>query len=87
MADWHNSLAWKKARAHAKTVLDPVCVICNKDLAGWDWTIDHITPPGDNEPNHSLENLQSMCRECNGRKQDRTLKRVPWHNKRWKDTP
>jgi hypothetical protein len=25
-----------------------------------------------------------MCRECNGRKQDRTYKRIPWRADRWK---
>ena len=47
MADWHNSQAWAKARAYAKTVLEPVCQVCNRDLIGGDWTIDHIVPPGE----------------------------------------
>lgn len=86
-ADWHSSTAWKKARAHAKTLLDPICSVCGKELHGWDWTIDHIVPPGDGEPNHSIDNLQSMCRECNGRKQDRVLTRVPWRSNRWTKPP
>ncbi len=84
MADWHQSLAWKQAREAAKKVLDPICATCGKDLEGSDWTIDHIIAPGNGEPNHNIENLQSMCRVCNGRKQDRTYKRVPWRSDRWK---
>jgi 5-methylcytosine-specific restriction endonuclease McrA len=71
MADWHSSSDWAKARAYAKTVLEPYCATCNKELIGNDWTIDHIVPS--NPPNHDLSNLQSMCRECNGRKQDKNL--------------
>jgi len=48
-SEWHSSTAWKKARAHAKTLLDPVCAVCGKELHGWDWTIDHIIPPGDGD--------------------------------------
>lgn len=85
MADWHNSTEWANARAYAKTILEPFCAICNKHLEGSDWTIDHIIPAGtDGTPNHDIANLQSMCRECNGRKQDRVLKRVPWQNPKWK---
>lgn len=84
MADWHSSNAWRIAREQAKTVLDPICATCGKELEGNDWTIDHIIAPGNGEPNHNIENLQSMCRACNGRKQDRTYKRVPWRNDRWK---
>ena len=84
MADWHNSTAWAKARAYAKTVLDPICVHCGKELEGGDWTIDHIIPAGsDGEPDHNLENLQSLCRECNGRKSDRVLTRAAWSNPKW----
>lgn len=85
MADWHDSPAWRRARAYAKTILEPVCVVCRKELIGNDWTIDHITPPSatGGEPDHSIENLQSMCRSCNGRKQDKTLERVTWLNPRW----
>lgn len=84
MAEWHNSKDWAKARAYAKTVLEPVCVACGKELIGGDWTIDHIVPPTQNgEPNHDISNLQSMCRACNGRKQDRQLIRVAWRSPRW----
>lgn len=79
MARNHNSPEWVKARANAKKYLDPICVICGKELIGSDWTIDHIDPQGTDE----LDNLQSMCRECNGRKQDKILKRIPWKNDRW----
>mgnify|MGYP000163789672 CR=1 FL=1 len=85
MADWHHSKEWKLARLHAKNVLEPVCVSCHKELIGNDFTIDHINPPKNTGgvPDHSLENLQAMCRTCNGRKQDRTLIRVTWLNPRW----
>lgn len=83
MADWHNSKEWVKARAYAKTVLDPICSTCGVELMGGDWTIDHIIPPGKGEPNHDISNLQSMCRPCNGRKQDRTLTRTAWRSPRW----
>jgi 5-methylcytosine-specific restriction endonuclease McrA len=63
--------------------LDPICVSCAKELSGGDWTIDHIIPPGDGEPNHDINNLQSLCRACNGRKQDRVLQRVTWRNPRY----
>jgi 5-methylcytosine-specific restriction endonuclease McrA len=84
MAQWHNSQAWAKARAYAKTVLEPICVSCGAHLIGGDWTIDHIIPAGDGEPNHDITNLQSMCRQCNGRKQDRTAVRANWVSPRWR---
>lgn len=84
MADWHQSNEWRLAREQAKKVLEPICVTCGEYLEGSNWTIDHIIAPGNGEPNHNIENLQSMCRQCNGRKQDRTYKRVPWRNDRWK---
>jgi 5-methylcytosine-specific restriction endonuclease McrA len=83
MAEWHSSNEWVKARAYAKTILEPYCVTCGKHLEGKDWTIDHIIPPGDGQPNHNIENLQSMCRECNSRKQDRVYKRATWMNPKW----
>jgi len=83
MSNWHDSAEWKKARAYAKTVLEPICAICGKELIGADFTIDHITPPGNGEPNHDIANLQSACRKCNGRKQDKTLERVTWFNPKW----
>ncbi|MFN9112066.1 MAG: HNH endonuclease [Bacteroidota bacterium] len=83
MADWHSSQEWHKARAYAKTVLDPICQVCNKELSGSDWTIDHIVPPGDGSPNHDIANLQSLCRQCNGRKQDKVLVRTAWRSSRW----
>jgi 5-methylcytosine-specific restriction endonuclease McrA len=84
MADWHQSKEWKNARTYAKTVLEPICASCAKELLNEDWTIDHIIPPGNGEPNHDINNLQSLCRACNGRKQDRTLQRVQWRNARFK---
>ena len=81
MADWHDSPEWRKARAYAKTILEPICTICHKALEGNDWTIDHII--ASNPPNHDINNLQSMCRECNGRKQDKTMTRITWKNPRW----
>jgi len=84
LADWHNSKEWNKARAYAKTVLDPECVICGAELTGGDWTIDHIRPPSvTGEPNHDIANLQSLCRVCNGRKSDKTAVRAAWKNSRW----
>lgn len=87
MAEWHQSAEWKKAREYAKTVLEPICVACGKELIGGDWTIDHIAPPTQNgegaQPNNDISNLQSMCRSCNGRKQDRQLIRVAWKSARW----
>lgn len=83
MSDWHDTPAWRKARAYAKTILDPICAICSKQLDGNDWTIDHIIPPRDGQPDHDLSNLQSMCRECNSRKKDRILERANWINTRW----
>ena len=84
MADWHNSKEWREARAYAKTILDPTCVSCGKHLEGNDWTIDHIVAAGSNGiPNHDLSNLQSMCRYCNGKKQDRSLERTTWFSPKW----
>jgi 5-methylcytosine-specific restriction endonuclease McrA len=83
MSNWHDSPEWRKARAYAKTILDPVCAICNKELHGFDWTIDHIVAPGNGKPNHDINNLQSACRSCNGRKQDKTAQRITWVNNRW----
>ncbi len=82
MANWHDSTEWKTARTNAKKYLTPVCVTCNKDLEGNDWTIDHII--ASNPPNHDLTNLQSMCRECNGRKQDRKQTRIAFISHKWR---
>jgi 5-methylcytosine-specific restriction endonuclease McrA len=84
VSEWHSSNEWTKARAYAKTVLDPICAFCNKDLEGSDWTIDHINPPLGDTPNNNIENLQSACRACNSQKKDRTLKRIAWQNPRYK---
>jgi len=81
MADWHSSREWKLAREHAKTLLDPVCARCNKDLEGSDWTIDHMI--ASDPPNHDISNLQSMCRRCNGYKRDTLLERVSFVSDRW----
>ena len=83
MSEWHDSPEWRKARAYAKTILEPICAICGKHLEGKDWTIDHIVPPGDGEPNHDINNLQSACRSCNGRKQDQSFVRIAWSNEKW----
>lgn len=81
MAKWHDSPEWRKARAYAKTVLEPICTYCNKDLHGDDYTIDHVI--ASDPPNHDIANLVAACRSCNGRKQDRTLTRTTWQSPRW----
>jgi 5-methylcytosine-specific restriction endonuclease McrA len=83
VSEWHSSREWTKARAYAKTVLDPTCASCSKQLEGEDWTIDHIIAPNGDTPNHNIDNLQSMCRACNSRKKDRVLQRVTWKNPRF----
>jgi 5-methylcytosine-specific restriction endonuclease McrA len=86
MAEWHSSKAWKDARAKAKKVLPPRCSYCGKDLAGADFTIDHIIPPSQSPggiPDHDLNNLQALCRSCNSSKQDRTQVRTNWRNPKW----
>lgn len=85
MSSWHETKAWREARAYAKTILEPRCITCHKELEGNDWTIDHIIAPTNTGglPDHSIDNLQSMCRSCNGRKQDKTLIRTEWKNPRW----
>jgi len=84
MSEWHSSNAWTKARAYAKTILEPICMGCHKELEGEDWTIDHIIAPRGDEPNHNIDNLQSMCRACNSRKKDNELQRITWKNPRFK---
>jgi 5-methylcytosine-specific restriction endonuclease McrA len=81
MSEWHSSKEWIKARAYAKTILEPVCARCGKDLEGNDWTIDHMI--ASDPPNHDISNLQSMCRRCNGYKQDKVLERITWSSDRW----
>lgn len=81
MSNQHD-YAWQKAREAAKRVLEPTCVTCHKDLTGKDWTIDHIIPLNKGGT-HDLANLQSMCRECNGRKQDIILVRDTWRSPKW----
>lgn len=81
--DWHDTTAWKKARAYAKTQLENKCALCQKWVEGEDWTIDHIIPPNGDEPNHDLANLQTLCRRCNSQKQDKSLRRIPWASTRW----
>lgn len=85
MSDWHDTKAWRDARAMARKILEPVCTLCHADLVGADFTIDHIVPPSQTggKPNHDLSNLQALCRSCNGRKQDRYLVRTTWINPRW----
>jgi len=83
MSEWHSSKEWVKARAYAKTILEPICMGCHKELEGEDWTIDHIIAPRGEEPNHNIDNLQSMCRACNSRKKDHELQRITWKNPRF----
>ena len=85
MSEWHNTAAWREARARARKILEPVCTNCHKELAGEDFTIDHIVPPSRTGgiPNNSIENLQALCRSCNGRKQDKVITRITQLNPRW----
>ena len=86
MAEWHNSKEWKQARAYALKHLAPLCNYCGKDLAGADFTVDHIIPPSQSPggvPDHNLDNLQALCRSCNSSKQDKTQVRVTWRNPRY----
>ena len=76
--------AWEAQR---KRVLDRdgwVCTSCGKALEGADATVDHIEPIAD-DPDRIYEDheLASMCRRCNGIKQDRVLVRLAWFNPRW----
>jgi 5-methylcytosine-specific restriction endonuclease McrA len=86
MSEWHDTPAWREARAKAKKILEPTCVTCHKELLGNDFTIDHIIPPAKTGgiPNHALENLQAMCRSCNGRKSDTTHSRKTEISPRWR---
>lgn len=81
--------AWNKTR---KRILDRdgwICTACGKDLVGDDATVDHIVAkavwiregrPGNPD---SDDNLVSLCRSCNSRKQDGSLPRINWTNPRW----
>lgn len=82
MSEVHDSREWHKARAYAKTVLEPICAQCGSELEGRDWTIDHIIPVSKGG-DHSIGNLQSMCRSCNGSKQDKDPIRNNWINPKW----
>lgn len=76
--------AWDAQR---KRVLDRdgwTCQRCAKPLAGADATVDHIEPivldPG---REYRDDELQALCRRCNGVKSDRTAERTPWLNPAW----
>lgn len=76
--------AWDVQR---KRVLDRdgwVCSVCMKDLAGFDATVDHISPVSHNEgKKYRDDELVAMCRTCNGTKADRVLTRIAYRNARW----
>ena len=60
---FYNSAAWRKF-SKAYKVDNPFCVECGK-LAE---VTDHIVPINDGGGKWDWDNLQSLCKSCNGRK-------------------
>lgn len=61
-----------------------VCSTCSKALEGDDATVDHVIAKASGGTDDT-SNLVAMCRICNSKKQDRTLTRLNWVNRRWLD--
>ena len=61
-----------------------ICTACGRHLEGDDATVDHVDPIAHNTgKTYRDDELVSLCRVCNGRKQDRLLIRHDWWNPRW----
>lgn len=76
--------AWEAQRQRILNRDGWVCTSCSKHLEGGDATVDHVDPVAHNPgKTYRDDELVSMCRTCNGRKQDRLLIRQDWWNPRW----
>lgn len=75
---------WKEQRLRVLDRDGYQCVYCGKPLVGSDATVDHINAISLNpEHNYTDDDLLAACRTCNGRKGDKTLVRLRYHNPRW----
>jgi len=75
--------AWEAQRLRVLNRDGWACQSCGKHLEGADATVDHTDPISqDDRPREDWE-LVSMCRRCNGAKQDKALVRLAWFNPRW----
>jgi hypothetical protein len=85
-----NGIAYNRARKHTRRttgrldivafyakceVLEWYCQICGKILTKDTVTIDHIVPVINGGTN-AIENLQPLCRSCNGKKGSRPMEDV-----------
>lgn len=70
---------WKAVRLQVLTRDNHICSYCGNEAD----TVDHIIPLAAGGPPFDPNNLQAMCRKCNGKKQDRTQVRMPWKSSRW----
>lgn len=78
--------AWQAQRLRILNRDGWTCTYCGTHLEGDNATVDHIQPISlDPTRNYTDDELTSSCRLCNGRKQDKPLIRLDWHNPRWFD--
>lgn len=68
-----------------KAVLDRdgwTCTYCGQDLVGADATVDHLAPKVSGGTD-TYANLVACCRRCNSRKNDSTVRRMPYRDSYW----
>ena len=82
VGSFYSSSAWLKLRNY-KRLLNPICESCAKlDLIIPFNTIDHIIPISENGEALSLDNLQTLCKQCHAIKTGKeTSKRKYMKNK------
>lgn len=80
--------AWERLKVQVWTRDGWVCSSCGNDItrgnadAAHDATVDHIVAKAAGGAD-VMSNLVSMCRRCNGTKQDRSYVRVDWWSTEW----
>lgn len=71
---------WKDLRLKVFSRDGHQCVYCGNTQ---NLQADHIIPLAAGGPAFDINNLQTLCRDCNGKKQDKVQVRMPWKNPRW----
>lgn len=79
MASPYSSAEYKRNRKIVLEAAQWTCHYCNAPAN----TADHIIPISSGIVNHSIDNLLPACTRCNSSRQDKTLMRLRYWNKRY----
>jgi len=74
--------AWEKVRKQVLERDGYMCQLQYGDCEGEANTVDHVIAKA-NGGTDTMDNLVAACRKCNGKKQDKTVMRTVYINRRW----